>query len=236
MQVRGGTARRRRTSIRSAHLVQVARLAVGREAHHLVLAVVDVEPEVGRDGAVEQAERVGEARPPRTARATCPAAAAIGRGRPLADAVHGQNRRLREAGEEEALAAWERWCSKIVEPARRSRGPRGSRARAAWDRVGRWTGRRAAATSGRPIQSCRSSFLTRVFVVGDAVDVGDGQIPPPPGSSGRRRGESSGSCLRRVNRSSCAAATRPPSRSRQQAESWKWAEMPAIVRPTAREH
>ena len=42
-------------------LVDVARLAVRRHAHHLVLALVDLEAEEGGEGAVEQAERVREA-------------------------------------------------------------------------------------------------------------------------------------------------------------------------------
>ena len=43
-----------------AHLVEVARLAVGGEPHHLVLAVVDLEAQVGGERGVEEAQGVGE--------------------------------------------------------------------------------------------------------------------------------------------------------------------------------
>ena len=73
--------------------VGVYGLAVGREAHQLVLAGVDLEPGEVRERRVEQPERVGEAdglvEPDAVALADAP-----GRRRPLADAVGREDRGL----------------------------------------------------------------------------------------------------------------------------------------------
>ena len=80
--------------------VGVARLAVRREAHQLVLARVDAEPrEVGERG-IEEAERVRKADLVRQLDAVA-ASRAVGRRGPLADAVHRQDRRLLERRREE---------------------------------------------------------------------------------------------------------------------------------------
>ena len=75
--------------------LHVLRLAVGREAHQLVLAGVHLEPGVVGERAVEEAERVRE---PHLAQHVELMASAYAdrRGRPLADAVDRQHRRLFE--------------------------------------------------------------------------------------------------------------------------------------------
>ena len=79
------------SSFRSIRLLEdaldVARLAVRREAHQLVLAAVDLEAgEVG-ERRVEQPERVREAQLAAAARCVLPRPTPIARRRPLADAV-----------------------------------------------------------------------------------------------------------------------------------------------------
>ncbi len=80
--------------------LEVDGLPVGRQPHHLVLGAVDLEPQVVREGAVEQAQRVGE--PDLLEQRDVGAAAhAEAGGRPLADAVHGEDRRFLEGRDEE---------------------------------------------------------------------------------------------------------------------------------------
>ena len=81
--------------------VDVDRLPVGGEAHDLVLGAVDLEPEVVREGAVEQPEAVGEADLLEEGDVV-PLAHAEGSGGPLADAVHREDGRLLERRDEEA--------------------------------------------------------------------------------------------------------------------------------------
>ena len=71
------------------------RVPVGGEAHQLVLAGVDPEAEVVGERRVEQADRVREAQLAQDLDAVAPAVADR-RGRPLADAVDRQDRRLLE--------------------------------------------------------------------------------------------------------------------------------------------
>ena len=80
--------------------VEVLRLPIRSEPHHLVLAGVDLEAGVIGEGRVEQAERVG---PPQFAQELELAASADADGgrRPLTNAVHGQNCSLFERGREE---------------------------------------------------------------------------------------------------------------------------------------
>ncbi len=85
-----------------ADRLRVHRLAVGGESHELVLAGVDLEAAVVGERGVEQAERVRE---PQLGVEADPVAApdALRRGRPLPDAVEGEDRRLLERrGEERA--------------------------------------------------------------------------------------------------------------------------------------
>ena len=84
-------------SIRLSRMsLRVLRLAVGREPHDLVLAGVDLEADVIGEGRVEQAERVRESGSPSASSSSLPRPIASRRRRPLADAVHGQHRRLLE--------------------------------------------------------------------------------------------------------------------------------------------
>ena len=75
------------------------RLAVGREAHHLVLARIDLEAGVVGEGRVEQAERVREVDLLQHLELVA-LAEAERRGRPLADAVHAEDRGLLEGRRE----------------------------------------------------------------------------------------------------------------------------------------
>ena len=81
--------------------VEVDGLPVGGEAHHLVLGAVDLEAEVVGEGAVEEPQAVREA-DLLEHRDVGALADAVGRRRPLADAVHGEDRRLLEGGGQEA--------------------------------------------------------------------------------------------------------------------------------------
>ena len=81
--------------------VEVHGLPVGGEAHHLVLGAVDLEAEVVGEGAVEQPQAVREADLLEHRDVGAPADAEGGGG-PLADAVHGEDRRLLEGGGQEA--------------------------------------------------------------------------------------------------------------------------------------
>ena len=126
---RGGTSRRRAgRSACSWMSVGVLRLAVGREAHELVLAGVDLEAgEVG-ERRVEQAERVREADLADQLELVALADAERGR-RPLADAVDGEDGRLLERRRDRRrCAACDSWCSAKRSPWRRRRrtppGPR----------------------------------------------------------------------------------------------------------------
>ena len=74
---------------------RTGRLAVGGQAHQLVLAAVDPEAAIIGQGRVEQAERVGEAKLVRQVDRR-PAAHPEAGGGPLADAVHGEDRGLVE--------------------------------------------------------------------------------------------------------------------------------------------
>ena len=78
----------------------VARLSVGREAHHLVLAGVDLEAGVVGERRVEHAERVRVVQLGQQAQVLA-APDAVRGGRPLADPVHGQHGRLGERRREE---------------------------------------------------------------------------------------------------------------------------------------
>ena len=80
--------------------VGVLRLAVGGQAHELVFAGVDLEAGVVGEGRVEQAERVREPELVRQLDPVAPADAEAG-GRPLADAVEREDRRLLERRREE---------------------------------------------------------------------------------------------------------------------------------------
>lgn len=73
-----------------AQLLDVPWTAIGREPHHLVLAIVDLEAEVGGDGAVEQAQRAGELHLLEQLDVAAPGAA-VGRGRQLAHGVDRQD-------------------------------------------------------------------------------------------------------------------------------------------------
>src|SRR6185436_2676920 len=75
-----------------AQPVRVPRRAVRREAHDLVLAVVDRETEVRRERRVQQAERMRELDLLEELERGA-VAEAVRRGRPLADAVDGEQRR-----------------------------------------------------------------------------------------------------------------------------------------------
>ncbi len=81
--------------------VHVLGLAVGRHAHELVLALVDLEAAVGGEGAVEQADGVREAHLLEHLELRA-AAHAHGGGGPLARAVEGEHRRLLEGRAVEA--------------------------------------------------------------------------------------------------------------------------------------
>ena len=78
----------------------VARLAVRREAHQLVLARVDAEPREVGERRIEETERVRKADLVGQLEAVAASRAVGGRG-PLADAVHRQYRRLLERRREE---------------------------------------------------------------------------------------------------------------------------------------
>ena len=72
--------------------VDVLRAPIGRQAHHLVLAGVDLEAEVVGEGRVEEADRVREGDLPE--RGQLAAVAEPGRrGGPLTDPIHAQHRR-----------------------------------------------------------------------------------------------------------------------------------------------
>jgi hypothetical protein len=73
----------------------VFRLAVGREPHHLVLAGIDLEPEIVGERRVEQAERMRKMDLAVDLDRVVLAQPRRGR-RPLADAIHGQDRRASE--------------------------------------------------------------------------------------------------------------------------------------------
>ena len=77
------------------HLVDIARLAIGRHAHHLVFALVDLEAEERGERAVQQSQRVREHH--LLANLDLIAAPYAPRARhPLAHAIHRQDRRLFE--------------------------------------------------------------------------------------------------------------------------------------------
>jgi hypothetical protein len=42
----------------SAHLIDVLRAAIGSHAHDFVLTLIDLEPQVRREGAIQQAQRM----------------------------------------------------------------------------------------------------------------------------------------------------------------------------------
>ena len=80
--------------------VGILRLAVRGQAHHLVLAGIDLEAGVIREGGVEETQRVREV-DLLAHLEVVPRAETYGGGRPLADAVHGQDDGLLERGREE---------------------------------------------------------------------------------------------------------------------------------------
>src|SRR5205807_9977253 len=69
-------------------------------SHHLVLARVHAEPEISRDGAVEQAQRMGKTDFLEQAQVGT-AAFSISGGGPFSDTVHGQYSGPLKAGDEE---------------------------------------------------------------------------------------------------------------------------------------
>ena len=83
-----------------ADLVHAGRSAVRRHAHDLVFAFVDLKAQKGREGAVQQAQRVRIADLVRYLQVNA-VADAEGGGRPLADPVRGQHGRFVEWRREE---------------------------------------------------------------------------------------------------------------------------------------
>jgi hypothetical protein len=75
--------------------IAIARLAIRREAHQLVLARIHLEPRVIGEGGIKEAERVREMQL-LVNRDVAAASDRNRRRRPLADAVHGQDHRLVE--------------------------------------------------------------------------------------------------------------------------------------------
>ena len=158
------------------HLVDVARLAVGREPHHLVLPVVDVEAQVGGNGAVEQAERAREVDLFEEVDHRAGGPAEGGR-RPLAHAVHRQHRGLFEPRVEEAARGVGLVMVEDLQPA-------GVAEHAPDLPLGAVDPSRQAiqdfaadGLGGLRVErhpDLPGELLRGVFVVGDAVDVGEG--------------------------------------------------------------
>ena len=105
--------------------LRVLRLAVGREAHHLVLAGVHLESGVVGERRVEQAERMRESGSRAAPRACCPCpnASDVVAHSPTPSIV--STAASSNGDGKNALAAWLRWCSE------KSRRPSRSRSLAA---------------------------------------------------------------------------------------------------------
>ena len=82
------------------HLAHVSRLSVRSQPHDFVLGAVDLESQVVGECAVEEPERMREVDFFEQVDLPIPAHSVTRRG-PLAHAVHGQDRRLPEGGDEE---------------------------------------------------------------------------------------------------------------------------------------
>jgi hypothetical protein len=155
-----------------AHLARIRRLPVGREAHHFVFGVVDVETEVGRHRAVEETEGVGKSN---LLEELDPGAraSAVRRRRPLSDRVHDQDRGVIPAGKvkrRRRVRQMVRHEFDTAVPAQQltqfARRPR----RIELEEK-RWRQRRDA---GQPHPQLPSELHHRILVPRHAIDVGDG--------------------------------------------------------------
>ena len=199
-----------------ANQVGVDGLAVGRQAHQLVFAAVDLEPAIIGERRVKQAERVGK----RQLRAT--AAIRLPSPTPMVAVLHSPTpSTVRMAARsnglgKNALAAWLSWwsvktnwrggravssrCSKpahvhlVLQPDRH-RLPETPETR----------GREREIGFQQPVK-----LGQRLVVKGDVVQFRRLERRPPAGNTRRRWSGNAGSCFLRVNRSSCAAATMSP--------------------------
>ena len=143
VEVATGRAGTMPSSLRSISLSRIRsailRLAVGREAHHLVLAGIDLEAGVVGEGRVEQARASAGSGSPCSISRLLPLPIADRRRRPLADAVHasarppprtatGRRRWRRGSGDARRTAA--RCCQSKsgaeLLAARRAAGPSGT--------------------------------------------------------------------------------------------------------------
>ena len=109
------SSRNEPSGLRSIRLSQdrarVLRLAVGRQAHHLVFAGIDLEAGVIGEGRIEQAERMREVDLLQRSRACCP-----GPARATSSPIRRRRPCVRTAASSKgegknADAAWLRWCS-----------------------------------------------------------------------------------------------------------------------------
>ena len=208
--------------------VDEAGLAVGGEAHQLVLARVHPEAAVVGEGRVEEAERVREVELADHLDLVAPAHADAGGG-PLADPVEGEDRGAVERrrvegrggvalvvlGEPELVGPLvaqrpELGLDLVADPELlpqpQGHGPveRAEADRGACPRRCAAGGRSGSAASRRRRRRrCRRGRRRRA-----------------PGSSATACSGNAASCLMRVNRSSWAAATSSPSTTRAAAESW----------------
>ena len=212
--------------MRRAELVDVARFAVRREPHHLVLGVVDVESEVRREGAVPESKRVREAN--LFEQLDCRAfGAAVRRGGPLTDGVHREDRRFVETGKEVGRSRVREVMADNLDRALEAQqlfdlpfGPHGVEPE---ERM--WAQRRHLRQAHPELAV---EFGDGVLVPGDAVDVGDR-------ASRFRQAVAEGLLWKRGIVFDPAEALllcrgdQSPSRRRQHAESWKCAEMPTMV-------
>ena len=205
--------------------VDVARLAVRREPHHLVLARVHLEAGVVGERRVEHAERVRVVQLGEQLEVLA-APDAVRRRRPLADAVHREHggllerRRVERArgvrlvvlGEEQlALVAAELRADAASPVKSFSFSHTGIAVRNELQPLRR---------DAEVVLEDALELEERLVVEADVVELGRRRCPPRGGSTRRRAAGNSASCFLRVKRSSCAAATISPSRTRQAAESW----------------
>ena len=201
--------------------VAVDRAAVGRQAHQLVLAAVDLEAAIVGERGIEQTQRVRECDVVRSARSGCPRRRRTWRCSTRRRRRGSGSRPPRTGEGKKALAAWLSWWS--VKTSRR----RGSGRRAPRRRVPPHVqlvlqperhGQAEAAEPGRGIGQVGLQqpleLGQRLVVEGDVIEVVRGRARPRRGSRRRPASGNAGSCLFRVNRSSCAAATIRPSTTR----------------------
>ena len=216
-----------------AELLDVRRLPVRREPHHLPLLAVLREPEELGHGRVEEAERSAGTRPRRAARGPPPRPTARMHRDEVAEAVHRDAGRLLERRDEERAREVGAVVADGVEGGAERRAERlGERACGAADlaevrQATRDLPREAGAPQGAP--GLAEEVGARVARDGDVVDLARGARRPARGRRGPRapgspRSASSGSGAP----PRCAAASLPSRTSATEESAW-YALRPRIV-------